>query len=130
MKRILVVTATAMLLAAPITFAQTQGATPPAPPMQQTQPTTPPDPTSPTQPTPPSTTPPTTQPPTQGGMTPAPGMGDMGQMAEANAEPSCRTRRAEGEQCSCIKVPTDMGVAQRRDEATHNTCMVPRARAG
>jgi hypothetical protein len=36
---------------------------------------------------------------------------------------SCRTRKAEGEQCSCLKAPTVMGVSTANPNGGRNMCV-------
>jgi len=106
MKRLLALTAAACLIAAPLSFAQTNP--------QQTPPAA-------TQPAPPSTpTPQPSTPPAEPAATPAPApAGDA----------RCRTSKEAGEQCSCLSAPTEFGTAAPAANGSHNMCMVPAAAA-
>lgn len=104
MKRFLAVTAAACLIAAPMSFAQTQPETPPP---TATQPQTPP-----AQPAPQPATPAT--PPATTAEAPAP-----------TGEPRCRTSKDAGEQCSCLSAPTEFGTSAPAQSGSHNMCVVP-----
>lgn len=104
------------LCTAPFSIAQTAAppTTPPtasAPPAPA-QPATPADPSAtsaPADPTPPEAAAP-------------PSMGDT---ANTASNTSCRTRKAEGERCSCLSAPTDFGTAQTQNG--HSVCVVPKS---
>lgn len=110
-KTILAGAITAMALAAaPFALAQSMPPAPPSPPAteQPAPPTMPSDPANPSTPAPPSAS--TSAPP-----------------AEEGRE-ACRTRKPEGEQCSCLSAPTTFGTAKPASSgAEHNMCVIPEA---
>jgi len=131
------VLASALFLTAP--FALAQPDVPPA--MEKTTPPTTQSPaippTTPETPTRPQTTPATPAPDTPAPPAPMPPRDPMGgpvtttppgAMSEAAPSTpatmgSCRTVRAQGAQCSCLKAPTVMGVSNANPNGGRNMCV-------
>jgi outer membrane biosynthesis protein TonB len=118
MKRLLALTAAACLIAAPLSFAQTQPPTPQTPPPTQTTPV--PTPSNPT------TAPPATSPPVT---TPAPSTTPAAPSTPSATTPAgepqgCRTRKAEGEPCACLSDTSRIGVSTP-NSAGQNICVRP-----
>jgi hypothetical protein len=44
-----------------------------------------------------------------------------------SAEAACRTRKEQGEQCSCLSAPTSFGTAQASNDGGRNVCRVPQS---
>ncbi|MBL8557825.1 MAG: hypothetical protein JNM47_03845 [Hyphomonadaceae bacterium] len=104
--------AVALSAAATISFAQTTPATPPVEPPATTVPAPAPD----------AATPPAaTQP-----ATPAPPVetAEAAPAATTATAGSCRTRKAEGDACACLKDPDTVGVAQSAPNGGRNICVV------
>jgi hypothetical protein len=112
MKRLLMISAAAFLIAAPISVAQTTNPTPTPAPVTQ-----------PSQPAPPTTAAPapTTPPPTVPAPSPSP---PIMEESSATGRIMCRTVRNVGERCSCLSAPTNFGVARESaNGGRRNVCV-------
>ncbi len=114
-----------LMFAAPISLAQTSPETPTTPPAD-TQVVDPPAAGE-----APSVTPQAPLPPASGA---APQIPTPNAPAQSSAEAmtptgdsrvACRTRKAEGEQCSCLSAPTTFGTARAAESGDRQVCMIP-----
>lgn len=125
-RKILMATALFLAAAVPLTHAQPDaaGAPPVAAPKAQPAPATPP--VAPT-PATPSTAPLPAAPPERMQSESAPATTTTTTTTTTAATPlagACRTRKAEGEPCSCLKAPTVMGVSTAPGNGGRNMCVV------